>query len=99
MDAPAERELGPNYPPSSNRFWDAYSRVSYEKWSGEEMKNKVWEFVGGSVGKMFAGGEYVRDPAMEKGPHHSGIIAKVHADAYAKSDPGVMPVSASKLPV
>jgi hypothetical protein len=55
LDAPAERELGPNDRPSSNRFWIAYSQVSYEKWKGEENKNMVWEFVGGSVGKMFEG--------------------------------------------
>jgi hypothetical protein len=51
--AAAERELGPNDRPPSKNFWNAYSQVSYEKWHGEEQRNNVWEFVGGSVGKMF----------------------------------------------
>ena len=42
--------------PLGSSIWNAYSQVGYNVWSGEEMKNKVWEHIGGSVGKRFEGG-------------------------------------------
>jgi hypothetical protein len=54
----------------------------------------VWAFVKTLEGSLADG-----QMAIFAGPHHSGIIAKAHEDAYAKYDPDVMPVSAWKLPV
>jgi hypothetical protein len=42
--------------PLGSSIWSAYSKVGYNVWSGEEMKNNVWEHIGGSVGKRFVGG-------------------------------------------
>jgi hypothetical protein len=42
---------------------------------------------------MLAPGEV----AVFSGPHHSGLIMQGYSDAYVKSDPDVMPVSAWKL--
>jgi len=46
---------GSHLRPQSSTIWAAYTQVSYAKWQGEENKNKVWEFVGGSVGQGFEG--------------------------------------------
>lgn len=62
LDAPAEREIGPRDRPPSKAFFDAYSKVSYDVWKRdanppgvdpEKQQNGPWEFIGGSVGKMF----------------------------------------------
>jgi hypothetical protein len=42
--------------PLGSSIWDAYKEVGYNVWSGEEVKNKVWEHIGGSIGKRFVGG-------------------------------------------
>ncbi|HEU5213243.1 MAG TPA: T6SS effector amidase Tae4 family protein [Gaiellaceae bacterium] len=52
-DAAASK--GSHLRPQSSTIWAAYTQVSYDKWRGEENRNKVWEFVGGSVGSGFAG--------------------------------------------
>jgi Type VI secretion system (T6SS), amidase effector protein 4 len=46
---------GSHLRPQSSTIWAAYSNVSYAKWHGQADKNKVWELVGGSVGKGFEG--------------------------------------------
>jgi hypothetical protein len=77
MDAPAEREIGPNDRPPAKAFFEAYSKVSYDVWkkgvnpSGvhpEKQQNGPWEFIGGSVGKMF-GATDPDNPAA--GPHRA----------------------------
>ncbi len=45
-----------NMRPLGSSIWAAYSQVGYNVWSGEEMKNRVWEHIGGSVGKKYVGG-------------------------------------------
>jgi len=160
--------------PLGSSIWATYSQVGYNIWSGEEMKNHVWEHIGGSIGKKFVGGNTcaarvswalnyggspisgrgaTNDPkttfkgkkgdgrdyivwvpslqayltsewgkpdailssndeattfeaslhpgevAVFAGPHHSGLIMQGYSDAYVKSDPGVMPVAAWKLPM
>lgn len=40
---------------STAAFWGAYQRVGYNVWQGEENVDQVWEFIGGNVGKSFAG--------------------------------------------
>jgi hypothetical protein len=52
LDAGA-RAKGAALRPLSRTLWAAYSKVSYEIYQGESMKNKVWEFIGGSIGKGF----------------------------------------------
>jgi hypothetical protein len=42
--------------PLGSSIWAAYSQVGYNIWHGEDMKNKVWEHIGGSVGKKYTGG-------------------------------------------
>ena len=42
--------------PLGSSIWAAYSQVGYNVWSGEEHKNEVWKFLGGSVGKKYLGG-------------------------------------------
>jgi hypothetical protein len=42
--------------PLGSSIWAAYSQVGYNVWQGEEMKNNVWEHIGGSIGKRFYGG-------------------------------------------
>ncbi len=74
MNAPAEREIGPNERPPGAVFFQAYSQVSYDVWkkgvnpAGEhpqKQQNGPWAFIGGSVGKMFG----ATDPDHpEKGP-------------------------------
>jgi hypothetical protein len=75
MDAPAEREIGPNDRPPAKLFFEAYSKVSYDVWKRgvnpprmdpEKQQNGPWEFIGGSVGKMF-GATDPNNPAA--GPH------------------------------
>lgn len=160
--------------PLGSSIWAAYSQVGYNVWSGESLKNKVWEHIGGSVGKKYVGGNtcaarvswsfnyggfpvagrgevnesrksykgksgddkvyIVWVPSLQSyltaiwgapdamlatnaeavtfeaalspgevavfaGPHHSGLIKQGYSDAYVKSDPGVMPVAAWKLPM
>jgi hypothetical protein len=41
--------------PASSSIWAAYSQVGYNVWSGEPMRNKVWEHIGGSIGKRLEG--------------------------------------------
>ncbi|MGH3822719.1 MAG: T6SS effector amidase Tae4 family protein [Pseudonocardiaceae bacterium] len=43
--------------PLGSSIWAAYSQVGYNVWSGPGLKNKVWEHIGGSVGKRYAGGD------------------------------------------
>jgi hypothetical protein len=71
MNAPAERELGPNDRPPSRLLFDAYAKVSYDVWkkganptgaSAEAQANGPWAFIGGSVGRMF-GASDPADPA------------------------------------
>lgn len=160
--------------PLGSSIWAAYSQVGYNVWSGEALKNKVWEHIGGTVGKKYAGGNtcaarvswafnyggfpvsgrgetndaaksykgkkgdgknYIvwvptlqsyltslwgtpdemlttnaeatafettlkpDEVAVFAGPHHGGLIMQGYSDAYVKSDPGVMPVAAWKLPM
>jgi hypothetical protein len=68
LNAPAEREIGPNDRPPAPVFFAAYSKVSYDVWkkgrnpSGQteqQQQNGPWAFIGGSVGKMFG----ATDPA------------------------------------
>jgi hypothetical protein len=42
--------------PLGSSIWSAYSTVGYNVWSGEDQKNKVWEHIGGSIGRKFTGG-------------------------------------------
>jgi hypothetical protein len=42
--------------PLGSSIWATYSQVGYNVWSGEEMKNRVWEHIGGSVGKKYVDG-------------------------------------------
>lgn len=42
--------------PTGSSIWAAYSQVGYNVWAGEENKNEVWKFLGGSVGKKYLGG-------------------------------------------
>lgn len=42
--------------PLGSSIWAAYSQVGYNVWSGENMKNNMWEHIGGSVGKKYFGG-------------------------------------------
>jgi len=173
----AAAQKGRGLRPQSKSIWEAYKQVGYNRWSGEPMKNMVWEHVGGSVGSGFAGENtcatrvswgfnyggwaisgaksgwsYRNDPkvtykgkagddkryivsapymaefleqkwgkpdarlktndevkafeatlaagevAIFAGPHHSGLIMQGYDDAYAKTDPGVMPIVAWRLP-
>ncbi len=41
--------------PSGGDIWHAYQDVGYDKWQGEEQRDNVWEFIGGSIGRTFAG--------------------------------------------
>jgi hypothetical protein len=50
------KPLGASDRPSSSQFWGTYKSVSYAVFHGEEMKDDVWRFVGGSVGDDFQGG-------------------------------------------
>ena len=173
----AAAQKGRGLRPQSKSIWEAYKQVGYNRWSGEPMKNMVWEHVGGSVGSGFAGENtcatrvswgfnyggwaisgaksgwsYRNDPkvtykgkagddkryivsapymaefleqkwgkpdarlksndevkafeatlaagevAIFAGPHHSGLIMQGYDDAYAKTDPDVMPIVAWRLP-
>lgn len=40
---------------SGTQIWNAYSLVNYDVWQGEENRDEVWRFIGGNVGKSFAG--------------------------------------------
>ena len=74
MNAPAEREIGPNQRPPGAAFFQAYAPVSYDVWkkgvnptgeTPEKQANGPWAFIGGSVGKLFG----ASDPDHpEKGP-------------------------------
>ena len=37
--------------------------------------------------------------AVFAGPHHAGLFKQGYSDAYVKTDPGVMPVVAWRLPL
>jgi Type VI secretion system (T6SS), amidase effector protein 4 len=52
----APKALGPKDRPSSAQFWDSYRSVSYAIYHGEEMRDDVWKYVGGSIGDDFTGG-------------------------------------------
>jgi hypothetical protein len=77
MNAQAEREIGPKERPPAKAFFQAYSQVSYDVWKKganppgvhpEKQQNGPWEFIGGSVGKMFG----ATDPANPAaGPHRA----------------------------
>lgn len=54
--------IGPCDRPPSEVFFDAYSKVSYDVWKeganplgmeAQRQANGPWEFIGGSVGKLF----------------------------------------------
>lgn len=71
LNAPAEREIGPNDRPPSSVLFAAYSKVSYDVWKKgtnppgadpEAQANGPWAFIGGSVGKQF-GASDPADPA------------------------------------
>ena len=51
----AAAQKGRGLRPQSKSIWEAYKQVGYNRWSGELVKNMVWEHVGGSVGSGFAG--------------------------------------------
>jgi hypothetical protein len=76
MNTTAEREIGPHDRPPSQVFFDAYSKVSYDVWKRganpagvdeEKQQNGPWEFIGGTVGKMFG----AKDPSNPVGAQHT----------------------------
>jgi hypothetical protein len=80
MDAPAEREIGPNDRPPSKWFFEAYSKVSYDVWKRgqnppgvdeEKQQNGAWEFIGGSVGQMFGASDPDNPAAGPKRAKHT----------------------------
>ena len=168
--------------PQASGFRDAYSKISYDVWSGQANVNKVWDFIGGRLrlfkpgntcaarisyalnyggapitetdsGSIYPnhanvawpdktsrrkergdGRKYIvsasyltkyltkkwgpadarlktnadarafratldsDEVAVFAGVHHAGAITEGYSDPYVYSDPGVMPVSAWKLP-